>query len=234
MGRCLCGRELGAGSNTACGSLALSGAAIDPSVGSVFYNRACPGKGCLSAVCTSATPFKKAAVWSFGADSTPGVAKNYARSLRYAGNVPPPGTYAFSGKLTPTSFSLIGPRIGYAGDRWMPYLRFGAIITVGSGDSAVSYVATGTAKPTVSFSGGRNPAAAGWVAGGGAELVLSGPWSISAEYLHASLDNGSKSVATCAGTASACAAFDGISLDSARNGFTANLFRIGVNYWFGY
>jgi opacity protein-like surface antigen len=190
----------------------------------------------LSAVCRSATPFNtnKRLVWSFGADFDAWNAKNYARSLRYAGNVPPPGAYAFSGKLTPTGFALIGPRIGYAGDHWLPYVRVGAMITSGSGNSAVSYAATGTAKLTASFSGGGNLVSAGWVAGGGAELVLSGPWSISAEYLHASLGNASNSIATCAGSAAACAPFSGMSLDSAHSGFTANIFRIGINYWFGY
>ena len=38
---------------------------------------------------------------------------------------------------------------------------------------------------------------------------------------------------SCAGSASACAAFCGISLDSGRSGFTANLFRIDLIYWFG-
>jgi hypothetical protein len=66
------------------------------------------------------------------------------------------------------------------------------------------------------------------------EIGLNGAWSISAEYLHMNLGKGSSSTTTCAGAASACAAFAGISLDNTHNAFTANIFRIGVNYWFNY
>jgi hypothetical protein len=54
------------------------------------------------------------------------------------------------------------------------------------------------------------------------------------DYLRANFGKGSNSIATCSGSASACAAFSGISLDSSHSTVTANIFRIGVNYWFGY
>jgi outer membrane immunogenic protein len=227
------GVNAGAGSNATCDSWALSGAT--PAAAAVFYNRTCPNTdGFVGGVQIGDAFQYRRLVWSFGADVDAWSAGSYDRSLRYAGNVPPPGTYAFSGRLRPSAFGIIGPRIGYAGDHWLPYLRVGAIITGGSRGSTLSYATTGTAKPTASFSGGGTQVSAGWVAGGGAEFVLSGPWSISAEYLHASLGNGSNSIATCTGSPSACAAFSGISLDSAHNSFTANIFRIGINYWFGY
>ena len=116
----------------------------------------------------------------------------------------------------------------------MPYLRGGAIITGASHDSALTYTPMGSTKPTAAFNGGKNFTSSGWVAGGGVELVLSGPWSISAEYLHINLGNGSSSTSTCAGTAAACAAFSAVSLDSTHNGFTGNIFRIGISYWLGY
>jgi hypothetical protein len=227
------GMNAGASSSATCDSWALTGPT--PPTAAVFYNRTCPGNDRFVGGVQIGDAFQyQRLIWSLGADFDARSAASYGRSLRYGGNAPPPGAYAFSGKLTPTSFALIGPRIGYAGDHWMPYLRIGAMIAGGSGGSTLSYTPTGTAKPTASFSGGRTFASAGWVTGGGVELVLSGPWSISADYLHANLGNGSNSVATCAGSASACAAFSGISLDSAHNGFTANIFRIGINYWFGY
>jgi hypothetical protein len=227
------GVNLGAGSNATCDSWALSGAT--PAIAAVFYNRTCPNSDRFVGGAQIGDAFQyQRLVWSFGADFDAWSAGSYDRSLRYAGKVPPPGTYTFSGRLSPSGFGIIGPRIGYAGDHWLPYLRVGAIITGGSRGSTLSYTPTGTAKPTVSFSGGRTFASAGWVTGGGVELVLSGPWSISADYVHASLGNGSDSIASCAGSASACAAFSGISLDSAHNSFTANIFRIGINYWFGY
>jgi opacity protein-like surface antigen len=91
-----------------------------------------------------------------------------------------------------------------------------------------------TFDPTIAAAFSKNFTSTGWVAGGGVELVLSGPWSISAEYLHANLGKGSNSTTTCTGTASACAAFSGVSLDSTHNSFTADMFRIGINYWFWY
>jgi opacity protein-like surface antigen len=227
------GVNAGAGSNATCDSWALSGAT--PATAAVLYNRTCPNNDRFVGGVQIGDAFQyQRLVWSLGADFDAWSGGSYGRSLRYAGNVPPPGTYTFSGRLSPSGFGIIGPRIGYAGDHWLPYLKVGAIITGGSRGSTLSYTPTGMAKPTASFSGGRTFASAGWVTGGGVELVLSGPWSISAEYVHTSLGNGSDSIASCAGSASACAAFSGISLGSAHNGFTANLFRIGINYWFEY
>jgi len=68
----------------------------------------------------------------------------------------------------------------------------------------------------------------------GAEWGLNGPWSITAEYLHANLGKGSHSTTTCSGAAPVCAAFAGISLEGIHNGFSSNSFRVGINYWFGY
>jgi opacity protein-like surface antigen len=110
----------------------------------------------------------------------------------------------------------------------------GAIITTGSPYSTLSYTPTGATKPAVSFTGGKNFTTTGWVAGGGAEYGFNGPWSLTVEYLRANLGKGSDFNATCNGSASACAAFSGISFDSIHNSVTANIFRIGINYWFGY
>ena len=92
----------------------------------------------------------------------------------------------------------------------------------------------GAAAPAASFDEGKNFASTGWVAGGGIEIGLNGAWSVTAEYLHMSLGKGASATTTCAGTAAACAPFAGVSLDSTHDGFTANIFRIGINYWFNY
>jgi hypothetical protein len=227
------GVNVGAGSNATCNSWALSGAPA--ATAAVFASRTCSGGDRFLGGVQIGDAFQyQRLVWSLGADLDAWSALSYGRSVKYAGNVPPPGAYTFSGGLSPSRFGVLGPRIGYAGDHWQPYLKVGAIITGGSGGSALSYGPTGTAKRTASFNGGRTFASAGWLTGGGVELVLSGPWSFSAEYDHANLGNGSGSVASCAGSVSACAAFSGISLDGAHNGFTANIFRIGINYWFDY
>jgi opacity protein-like surface antigen len=72
------------------------------------------------------------------------------------------------------------------------------------------------------------------VAGAGTEIGLNGPWSITVEYLHVNFGKGSDTTAVCSGSAAACAAFSGISFDGMRDNFTANIYRIGVTYWFGY
>jgi opacity protein-like surface antigen len=109
-----------------------------------------------------------------------------------------------------------------------------AIITTGSRDSTLSYTPAGATKPTASFNAGKNFNATGWAAGAGTEIGLNGAWSITLDYLHANLGKGSNSTTTCSGSAAACAAFAGVSLDSRHGGFTSNTFRIGINYWFGY
>jgi outer membrane immunogenic protein len=226
------GVNAGAGSNSTCDSWALSG--VPPATAVVFDSRTCGNDRFVGGVQIGDAFQYRRLVWSLGADFDASSPASYARSLRYTGSAAPAGTYIFSGTLSPSGFGIIGPRIGYAGDHWLPYLKVGAIITGGSRSGALSYTPTGAAKPTVSFSGGRTFASTGWVTGGGMELVLSGPWSISAEYVHANLGNGSDFVAGCAGSATACAAFSGISFDSAHSGFGADIFRIGINYWFGY
>jgi outer membrane immunogenic protein len=229
------GVNLGAGANTTCSSWALNGAAIDPTIAAEFSNRTCPNSDTFVGGFQIGDGFQyKRLVWSIGADFDTWSAKDYDRSLKYTGSASPQGAYVFSGKLNPSGFGIIGPRIGYAGNHWLPYLRVGTIIAGGSHNSTLSYTPSGTTKPTASFSGGKNFTSVGWVAGGGVELVLTGPWSISAEFLQANLGKGSNSITSCTGSASACGTFSGVSLDSTHNSFTANIFRIGINYWFGY
>jgi outer membrane immunogenic protein len=113
-------------------------------------------------------------------------------------------------------------------------LRVGTILTAGSHNSTLFYTPTGATKPTASFSGGKDFSTTGWVAGGGFELGLNGAWSITAEYLYVNLGKGSYSTTACNGSAAVCAAFSGISFDNIHKGFSANIFRVGVTYWFGY
>jgi len=229
------GLNAGGGRNNTCNSWTPNAAMIDPAIVPVFYNRTCPGGGAfVGGVQIGYNVQYRKLILGLGADYDAWSAKNHNRSLKYAGEVSPPGTYNFSGNLGPKGFGVIAPRIGYAGVQWLPYLRAGTIIATGSRDSTLSYTPTGGKKPTASFVGGKNFTTTGWVAGGGAEYGFNGPWSFTVEYLHVNLGKGSDFVATCNGSASACAAFSGTSFDSTHNSFTANIFRIGINYWFGY
>lgn len=229
------GLNAGEAQNNTCDDWTLSGSVTDPALLTAFANRTCPNNNAFIGGLQIGYNFQgQRLFWGIEADYDIWGARNQSGSLNYPGPVPPAGTYAFSGRLNPNGFGIIGPRIGYAGDRWSPYLRVGTAITGGSHNGTLSYTPIGSAKPTASFSGGKNFTSVGWAAGGGIEFVLWGPLSIRAEYMHANLGSGSNSTTSCTGSAAACAQFSGISLDSTHNSFNANIVRIGVNYWFGY
>lgn len=229
------GANFGEGSGSSCNSWSLNGAGFDPAAASDFNNRICSSSSAFVGGVQVGENFQyKRFVWGIGADLDFESAKNLSQSLKYSGVQPPPGTYVYSSKQNPGGFAIVAPRIGYGGDTWFPYLRAGAIIAEGSHDSVLVYTPAGATKSTASFSGGKDFTAAGWVVGGGFELGLNGAWSITAEYLHANLGKGSDSTSACSGLASACAPFSGISFDNGHEGFSANMFRVGITYWFGY
>ena len=160
--------------------------------------------------------------------------KNEISTFKYAGNESPAGTYVFSGKFRPNPFAVVGPRVGYAGNEWLPYVTAGAVIAAGTQNGTATFTPAGATKPTASFSGARGFSSTGWAAGAGVEWGLNGPWSITAQYLYASLGNGSRATASCSGSIAACSAFAGNPLENARTGNTTHAFLIGINYWFGY
>jgi outer membrane immunogenic protein len=229
------GLNAGEARNNTCGGGTLAGATIDSATPPTFYNPSCTNSGSFVGGIQIGENFQhKHLVLGFGADLDTWTGKSRGTTLTYTDAVPPAGSYAFSGKDTPSAFAVIGPRIGFGALQFLAYLKGGAVITGGSHDSTLSYTPSGSKIPTASFSGGKSLASTGWAAGGGFEYGLNGPWSISAEYLHVNLGKGSDSASTCSSTGTACAAFTGISFDSMHGNFTANTFRIGVNYWFSY
>ncbi len=68
-------------------------------------------------------------------------------------------------------------RIGYAFDRFLPYVTGG--------------LAVGDIKSSVAGVGSSTTTKAGWALGGGIEAALSGPWTAKVEYLYADLGRGS-------------------------------------------
>jgi opacity protein-like surface antigen len=229
------GANLGDASSSSCDNWALHGGTIGPVAASEFSNRDCSKSSAPVGGVQFGENFQfKSLVWGVGADLDLWSAKTLSRSLKYSGDVPPAGAYALPSRQNPGGFGAIGPRIGYAGDTWMPFVRVGALITAGAHNSALSYTPTGAMKSIATFDGRQNYAAVGWLAGGGFELGLNGAWSITAEYLRASLGRGSNSTSSCSGPAAACAAFSGISFDNSHERFSANMVRVGITYWFGY
>jgi outer membrane immunogenic protein len=68
-------------------------------------------------------------------------------------------------------------RVGYAFDRFMPFVTGG--------------LAVGDVKSTVSGIGAATNTKAGWTLGGGVEAALTGPWTAKVEYLYADLGRSS-------------------------------------------
>ena len=96
-------------------------------------------------------------------------------------------------------------RIGYAFDRFMPYLTAGAAI--------------GNIKGTVGAVNHFSAARVGWTGGVGVEYAFIDNWSVKLEYLYVDLGK-----ATCAAT---CSGTDPFSVS-----FTTSVARAGVNYKF--
>jgi outer membrane immunogenic protein len=95
-------------------------------------------------------------------------------------------------------------RVGYAFDRWLPFITGGA--------------AYGDVKMTPNSGISETENRLGWTLGGGVEWAFMGAWSAKLEYLYVDLGNATCSTATC-----------GTETDV---GFTANVVRLGVNYRF--
>jgi outer membrane immunogenic protein len=229
------GVNAGEASSRTCNRWALNGAMIAPAIASEFSNRDCSNSSTPVGGVRLGENFQyKRLVLGIDADLDFWATKGLNQSLKYSGAVPLPGTYHYSDTPSPRGFAVIGPRIGYAGDTWLPYILVGTIIAAGSHGSTLYYTPTGAKIPTASFSGGRDFSSTGWVAGGGFELGLNGAWSITAEYLHSNFGKGSNSSGTCNGSVAACAAFSGITFDNIHEGFSANIVRVGITYWFGY
>jgi outer membrane immunogenic protein len=225
------GASLGGENSNVCSTSTLTGLNIDPTTAT--FSR-CSSGGLVGGLQFGENFQTKRLVFGLGADLVFSEAKSNSSTMDLTGVAPPPGTYSLSGKTGPKDFAIIGGRIGYGGTLVFPYVRAGAVITTGSQSSTLAYIPAGTTAPNASFGAGKNFNSTGWAAGAGAEIGLNGAWSISAEYLHLSLGQGSSATTTCSGAAAACAPFAGVSLDTTRNGFTANVIRIGINYWFNY
>lgn len=197
-----------------------------------FNNRDCPNNGVFVGGVQIGYNFQYDQwVWGFGLDYDYWNAKTRNRSFTYAGAAPPPdGIYNFSGKVSPDGFAILGPRIGYALDNWLPYIRAGGVFTGGSHTSTASFT---DASGTASFTGGKNFKSSGYGVGAGLDYLVTDHVFFRAEYTHVNLGKGTNTVTACTGTAATCAEFGALSLDNIHNSFTANIVRVGINYKFG-
>jgi outer membrane immunogenic protein len=111
----------------------------------------------------------------------------------------------FGCKTTDNWLSTVRGRLGYAADRFMPFVTGGAAF----GDIRAS---------TPGFAGASNTEA-GWTVGAGLEFAIAGNWTAKAEYLYVDLGK-----FNC-GISCGAIATDNVS-------FTTNIVRAGVNYRF--
>jgi outer membrane immunogenic protein len=97
-------------------------------------------------------------------------------------------------------------RLGYAVDRWMPFVSGGA--------------AYGDIKASTPGFAGDNDSNIGWAVGAGAEVAVAGNWTAKGEYLYVDLGDLNCSAANCGGAGP-------IKID-----FTTHVVRAGLNYRF--
>jgi outer membrane immunogenic protein len=101
-------------------------------------------------------------------------------------------------------FGTVRGRVGYAWDRWLPYVTGG--------------VAFGDIEANRTGFTGNSDTNAGWTIGAGIEGVIAGNWTAKLEYLYADLGD-----TTC--SAAACGTATNVDL-------SMSVFRAGVNYRF--
>lgn len=108
-------------------------------------------------------------------------------------------------KTSNSWLSTVRGRVGYAFDRFLPYLTGG--------------VAIGDIKASVPGFAGASASNAGWTLGAGVEFAFAQNWSVKGEYLYADLGS-----FNC-GLSCGASATDNVSLRT-------SIFRAGVNYHF--
>jgi outer membrane immunogenic protein len=81
--------------------------------------------------------------------------------------------FGFSCETKNTWLGTFRGRLGYAADRFMPYVTGG--------------LAYGGVKTSVAGFGDSSTSKAGWALGGGVEFAIAGPWTAKVEYLYVDL-----------------------------------------------
>ena len=126
-------RQLGPGSN-------YQG---NPALANKFYNRDCPNNGNFIGGVDLGYNFQyQQWVWGLKADyeAVGNQTINRSYTYTYRSTDPfPSGNYTASGKVSPDGILLLGPRVGYAFDQWLPYMRVGGAFTSGQHTSTLSF-----------------------------------------------------------------------------------------------
>jgi outer membrane immunogenic protein len=232
------GVNVGGAWNSTCNTWDLNNVS-NPTVVNAFNNRNCPNNGVFVGGVQIGYNFQYDQwVWGFGLDYDYWSAKDHNRSFTYDGALGgPAGTYNFSGKVSPNGFGILGPRIGYAVDNFLPYFRVGGVFTGGSRNSNATFTAAGNTSgvPDAVFSGGKNFKSSGFGVGVGLDVMVADSLFVRGEFTHVSLGKGTNEATSCSPAGSAACSFfgsDAFELNNIHNSFSANIFRVGLNYKF--
>jgi outer membrane immunogenic protein len=123
-------------------------------------------------------------------------------------------------------FGTARARLGFEpADHWMLYVTGGLAFGEVDTNAGVTTTTTinGVTVASTSAAASSNVTRAGWTVGGGAEWVISGPWTAKLEYLRVDLG-------TITNTFVGAGAIPTVATNSR---VTDNIVRVGVNYRFG-
>jgi outer membrane immunogenic protein len=173
--------------------------------------------------------------WVFGVEADiQGTGQNGTATLPSVVFIPPPGATALPNTTTTASLQSKLPWFGTArlrlgvlpSDQVLLYVTGG--LAFGEVQSNASF-ATATAFPggpviaSAASASSANSTRAGWTIGGGAEWVISGPWTAKLEYLYVDLGS-------VANTFTGIGSYPTLGTSSH---ITDSILRVGVNYRFG-
>jgi outer membrane immunogenic protein len=141
------------------------------------------------------------------------------------------GTVSISGKTSPNGALILGPRVGYDFDGWLPFIRAGGVFTSGSPTVSADY--TDRVNGPFYFNGGKNAKNNGWGIGGGLDWMAQDPFSFRLEYTYVNINKSSSSTAFCqTNFAGGCSVFNNVTIQNFHNSLTFSLVRLEANYKF--
>ncbi|MGO9934253.1 MAG: outer membrane protein [Steroidobacteraceae bacterium] len=226
------GANIGGAWNTTCNTWEVNNV-ISGAIQNVINNRGCPNNGTFIGGVMLGYNFQyNEWVWGAGLDYEIWSGKN--KTFTYVNapgaNAAPAGTYSFNFRGTPNGVFLLGPRVGYAIDNFLPYIQLGGVFTSGSHTSTATY--TDADENTAVFTGSKNFKSSGFGASIGGDVMIADQLFFRATYTYVNLGKGTSTLTQCSGNATACAELSELELNNIHNSFTASLFRVGLAYKF--
>jgi outer membrane immunogenic protein len=152
----------------------------------------------------------------FGVEGDFDFAANNRNSVTFVG--PPPLLHSFTASANDSWIATAAGRLGYAFDRWLPYVKGGGG-WVGANSFTVTDVTTGA-----SVSAGSSNSVGAWLVGGGFEWAFANNWSLRAEYDFLGLSSRSFTVPTT------FPILAGDTFTTGRNNI--QMATVGINYLF--